>query len=548
MAGRSSKKSQDNFEKIKKEMSQKKRKAQTQKNPGIADEIVKNNDTIAGKELKEDAVEKVQQDEKENTADTRKIELVVFRVDEEEFALRLSNIKEIIRIPSLTKVPNAPQYITGLCSLRGDLLPVIDSRRLFGLPDKEFSESSRIIVADIHGKKVGLVSDRVSEVISTEEAAVKNPPASIRGTDGGVISGILILNDGKRVVMILNTEKIIKAGSLDEAVDQQHTSAENLSDLKTNEDDEEQIVIFDIGTEEYAFSIDHVKEIIRLPNVMKVPNAADYIEGVFSIRNQLLALISPGKLLGVDCKQPDEYSRVVIISNGSLSYGVVVDKVSHVLRVRKELFKESGQIANCSGSGFVKGIFSLNNGERLVMMLEPDKLICMESIKDILDVDHSKTVNADPLIAREADEMLEYVVFRLGEEEYGIEVKNVQEINRISEITRFPGAPDFIAGMVDLRGDIIPILNLRRLFAIGDPDSYSMSKFLVAELGKKRTGILIDSVSEVLRFSAAHMEDAPQAVKGNEQDRYIDKIAKLDDGKRIVLILGLSALLSFMQG
>jgi len=132
--------------------------------------------------------------------------------------------------------------------------------------------------------------------------------------------------------MILDAEKIIKVGNLDTAANQQRTSVENLTGSETKEDEEEHIVIFNIGMGEYAFNINYVKEIIRLPDVMKVPNTASYIEGVFSIRNQLLAVINLGRLLGMNCKQPDEYSRVVIINNGSFSYGVIVDKVSHVVR------------------------------------------------------------------------------------------------------------------------------------------------------------------------------------------------------------------------
>lgn len=578
MAGRSSKKNQDNFEKIKREMTVKKQKAQTQQSPGIAKADAENDDlmtvsskactvqardkhkeaaientdkdksdAVTIKELKGDIIEKVQQVEKVNTVDKKKTDLVVFRVGEEEFALRISNIKGIIRVPLMIKVPNAPQYITGLCSLRGDLLPVIDSRKLFDMPDQEFNESSRIIVAEIDGKKVGLLADKVSEVINIEEAAVKDPPASIKGTDGGAINGILILYKGKRVVMILDAEKIIRVGNLDEVANQQRTSVGNLTDSETKEDEEEQIVIFNIGIGEYAFSINCVKEIIRLPEVMKVPNAASYIEGVFSIRNQLMAVINLGRILGMNCKQPDEYSRVVIINNGNFSYGVIVDKVSHVVRVHKELFKESGQIGNCSGTAFVKGVFNLNNGKRLVMMLEPNKLVSLEDVKDVLDAEHKVTVNNESLYADEADNNHKHVVvFKLDEEEYGIEINNVEEINRIREIAHFPGAPAFIAGMADLRGDIIPILNLRKLFNLDDSDSYNESKFIVVEYGNKKIGILIDSVSEVLRFSTAYLEEAPRVFKGNDQDSCIDKIAKLNDGKRIILMLNLSTLLSFM--
>jgi purine-binding chemotaxis protein CheW len=249
----------------------------------------------------------------------------------------------------------------------------------------------------------------------------------------------------------------------------------------------------------------------------------------------------------MDCKQPDEFSRVVIINNGNFSFGVIVDKVSHVVGVKKELLKESSTIANSSRTDYVKGIFNLNNGKRLVMLLEPSKLISIEEAKGIEGTDHNKTVYEKSVSVDEEENNHEHiVVFKLDEEEYGIEISNVQEINRMSRITHFPGSPAFIAGMVDLRGDIIPILNLRTLFLFNDNEVSTTSKFLVVEFKNRRIGILIDSASEVLRFSKVYLEDAPEVFKGNDDGNYIDKIAKLNAGKRTVLILDLSTLLSFL--
>ena len=344
--------------------------------------------------------------------------------------------------------------------------------------------------------------------------------------------------------MLLEAEKLIKFATLDGVTNHIHTTADIVKGSERKEVEEEQIVIFNIGEGEYACNIDNVKEIIRLPEIMKVPDTAPYIEGVLSIRNQLMAVINLGKLLGMNFKQPDESSRVVIINNGSVSFGVIVDKVAHVIPVQKELFKENSQIANCS---YIKGIFNLNNGSRLIMMLDPHKLISIEETKSVMAVDHKRIAKDKSSDIGEADHNLEHiVVFKLGEEEYGIEINNVQEINRMCDITHFPGAPTFIVGMVNLRGDIIPLLNLRRLFAVPDADSYNESKFLVVEFGRKRIGILIDSASEVLRFSKDYIEKAPELFKADSQFSYIDKIAKLNDGKRIVLILNLSTLLSFM--
>ncbi|MCB2306208.1 chemotaxis protein CheW [Clostridium estertheticum] len=531
MAVKIVKKNSDNFEKMKREMTAKKQQAKMKQEQVNLQTDIENKDCLMQKQ--DQCIKTVM----ETIIDVKKIEVIVFKVDEEEFALRISYVKEIIRVPILQKIPNTPQYITGLCSLRGDLLPVIDSRKLFNMPHKEFDDCSRIIVTDIHDKRSGLICDKVSEVITVEESAIKEPPSSIKGIDGGVINSILILNNGKRVVMLLDAEKITKVYDLYDVAKEQHRSADNLEAKE-----EEQIIIFNIGLGEYGFNINYVKEIIRLPAIMKVPNTPSFIEGVFSIRNQIISVVNLGKLLGMDFKQPDENSRVVIINNGSFSFGVIVDKVSHVMVVANRLFKKSNEITN---SFYVKGIYNLNKGKRLIIMLEPLKLISYEEARGVAGIDLKENVNDKSLNVSDEDNNFEHIViFKLDEEEYGIKIRNVQEINRMSEITHIPGAPVFINGMVNLRGDIIPILNLRKLFTVHDSGSYSESKFLVVEFENMKIGIIIDSASEVLKFSKKYIEEASEVFDGNNS--YIDKIAKLNNGKRVVLILNLKTVLSFM--
>jgi len=579
MPGRSSKKSQNNFEKIKREISRKKKTAELQQIPGTstvementevkhpllvdspvqtenermpaamkkADDAKNDYDTKAEFEER-NMVEEVLQDEEKESAKDNKIEMVVFRVGEEEFAFILSNVKEIIRVPDMTKVPGAPVYIAGLCSLRGELLPVIDSRKWFGMPDKECNGSSRIIVTDIHGKRVGIISDKVSEVLSTEEIYIKEPPESIRGIDGGVINGILVLDNGKRIIMILDAEKIVKAGEFDSHANyQKGLSKMELAGSNTKVE-EEQIIVFALGNEEYAVNINDVKEIIRLPSIMKVPDTANYIEGVISIRNHLLAVINLGKLLNVNCKEPDEYSRVVIIDTGSFTYGVIVDRVSEVAHIQKDSFKKHFQIAISKGTEFIKGFVNLNNGKRLVMVLETNKIVNFKDLTDICDGGREEAVKDNSMKLNLNDYSIEHIViFKIANEEYGIRINHVQEINRMSELVRFPGAPAFIDGMVDLRGEVIPILNLRTLFAITDIHSLDSSKFLVIEYQKKKIGILIDSVSEVLRFSKEFLEETPEVISANDKNRYVDSIAKLGDGKRVIQILNLAAVLNFI--
>lgn len=539
MPGQSSKKSNNNFDKIKREMSRKKNKAES----AIVDcDGIKNDIKLQPMAEKQDMLESVAKNTEANMSKNKKIEMIVFRIGEVEYAFNLNIVKEIIRVPSMTKIPNAPQFISGLCCLRGELLPVVDSRILFGMPGEEYTGSSRIIVADIGRNKVGLIADKISEVISIDESAIKETPDSIKGFDSGVIDGVILIDDGKRMITVLNARKILELKDI-YGEDQTGEDLVNSKFSKATEVEEEQIVVFDIGSEEYAIDIQYAKEIIRMPNLMKIPNTASHIEGVFSIRNQIMAVINPARIFGMRCKEPDESTRVVIINNGSFSYGVIVDKVSHVIRVQKDLFKDSNYIAYCSDVDYIKGVYNLNNGKRMVMMLDPEKLICKGDLKGVIDLENSKEANDKLSNEEQTDLRLEHVVvFKLGKEEYGIEISSVQEINRLNSITHFPGAPAFVAGMLDLRGDIIPILNMGHLLSVNNSDSYDAPKFLVVEFEDKRIGILVDSVSELLRIPQDNIEEAPDVLRDN--DSFTDRIAKLNDGERIIMLLNLSSLFS----
>ena len=551
MAGKGSKKNNDHFEKMKREMNSKKLKASIQFIPEASIEDTNEKDLHEEKHLHEEKdlyKEKDLHEEKEHSISVKKIELVVFRVGEEEFAIRLLNVKEIIRIPSITKIINCPPVILGLCYLRGALLPVINSRKLFGMADQQWNENSRIIVTEIQQKMVGIVSDAVSEVLRVEEAMIKDPPSSIGKSENGIVNGMLILDHGERIVMILDSEKIIKVGEYEtNRTNRQPVLFEKeLLQSSIEQVKEEQIIIFHVGNVEYAININHVKEITKLTEIMKIPNSARYIEGLLSIRSQLLAVIHLGKLLNINYKEPDEYSRIVIIDDGNFSFGLIVDRVLAVTNYNKNLFVKQSQQISGSSANYLKGFVKLNNGKRLVLVLEPKNLIQIEDINHILEEDHTKIVDGRSVDLGKVDQSdLEHIViFKIDEQEYGIRIEHIKEINLVSDIVPFPGAPAFIRGMVNLRGEVIPLLNLKTMFH--KLCAKESSKYLVAEYENKRIGILIDSASEVSKFPKHYLEEVPDVFEENNYNQYIDKIAKLNNAKRIVLILNLRAVLNFM--
>ncbi len=142
---------------------------------------------------------------------------------------------------------------------------------------------------------------------------------------------------------------------------------------------------------------------------------------------------------------------------------------------------------------------------------------------------------------KQDDELLQLVTFSIGEEEFGVDILKVQEIIRTMEITKVPRAQDFVEGVINLRGKVIPIIDLRRRFGLVSKAHDKHTRIIVIEINNMIVGFVVDSVSEVLRIPAGTVEPPPPVVAGVESE-YISGVGKLQD--RLLILLDLDKLLS----
>ncbi|WP_027179864.1 chemotaxis protein CheW [Maridesulfovibrio bastinii] len=142
---------------------------------------------------------------------------------------------------------------------------------------------------------------------------------------------------------------------------------------------------------------------------------------------------------------------------------------------------------------------------------------------------------------RQDAELIQLVTFSIGDEEFGVDILKVQEIIRTMEITRVPRAPEFVEGVINLRGKVIPIIDLRRRFGLPTRDHDQHTRIIVIEISNMIVGFVVDSVSEVLRIPEGTVEPPPPVVSGLESE-YISGVGKLED--RLLILLDLDRLLS----
>jgi purine-binding chemotaxis protein CheW len=131
--------------------------------------------------------------------------------------------------------------------------------------------------------------------------------------------------------------------------------------------------------------------------------------------------------------------------------------------------------------------------------------------------------------------------FRIGTEEYGVDISQIQEIIRMMEITKLPRTPDFVEGVINLRGQLIPIIDLRTRFGMERAEVTKNSRIIVTDVGTKRVGIIVDSASEVLTIPMELIEQAPEMIAAAGTD-YIQGVGKIGD--RLIILLDLTMVVS----
>jgi len=137
------------------------------------------------------------------------------------------------------------------------------------------------------------------------------------------------------------------------------------------------------------------------------------------------------------------------------------------------------------------------------------------------------------------------VVFKLADEQFGVRINQVQEINRLSRITKVPRAPHYLEGVVNLRGDVIPVIDLRKRFKLESKEHSQFTRIIVSDVNKKKAGIIVDEVLEVLRVPGRCMEEAPDIVQDNGLKKYLEGIANLEN--RMVMMIDLENILKANQ-
>jgi purine-binding chemotaxis protein CheW len=143
--------------------------------------------------------------------------------------------------------------------------------------------------------------------------------------------------------------------------------------------------------------------------------------------------------------------------------------------------------------------------------------------------------------AKQNDPIMQWVTFRLGDEKYGINVMQVQEVLRVTEIAPVPGAPSYVLGIINLRGNVVTVIDTRDRFGLMPKEPDDISRIVIIETENHIIGILVDSVAEVVEMRASGIEAAPN-VGNDESSKYIQGVTSREN--ELLILVDLNKFLS----
>ncbi len=452
--------------------------------------------------------------------------VVTFTIRDEIFGLFSDDVKEIVYPPRIFTVPKAPFYVRGVGNLRGNIIPIVDLKSFLFGEISEIGENTKLVVASRGEKDVGLIVEDLKEVLDIDEKEFQVSASNMSSHLQGVFKG------KKSIIQFLNIETLFssdeKSGFSKEMAE--HKTKKTQDKLDSYET--EGIVIFKIGDEEFGISIDDVKEIIDAPKeITEAPGTSPFIIGLFSLRGKVLPLISLSELLSLP--KLEEFGRVIVVEvEGEI--GICVSQAKEVLRISKELIEPPPASFTLEEREFIKGIVKLDQGERFVIYLDPKKLIPTEVKVLHEDLNEKKEEEQINMV-----EMRKFVNFCTGSVMMAFPIEKVVEVVDYVEAVFVPKAPFFVEGVINLRGEVLPVVSLVRKLDI--KGSNQNQRIIVVTCQGSKIGFIVDVVKGIIRLDE-NLLFPPDGIPDFKEE-FLDAVARLDSGE-LVLILNPDTLLS----
>ncbi len=291
---------------------------------------------------------------------------------------------------------------------------------------------------------------------------------------------------------------------------------------------------FEIDDELFGVNLKNLNQIIESPELTKIPKSSNLLEGIIYHNNELLPIVNFQRWLNLSTDAKGERANILVLElqteEGSTQVGLMVDKVLEVVHFEEESIEKVPQVGDHE-TNYIRGIARYL--ERFIMLIDVDSLFTEKELSSIKESRDSKVDNTLEELTKEESLVNIYLTFSLGKEKLAVDANRVIEILDVPLITSIPGSDKLLAGVINIRGSILPVVDTRLKFNIDiTDDNKNATTVMVVDVNvngeEMSVGAIVDSVTDIIEIADDDINSAVSLDLPFEPT-YLKGVAKVKD-------------------
>lgn len=454
-----------------------------------------------------------------------------FWLDGTEFALDIDVFREAVKEPAaISVVPLSPPYMRGLFNLRGTIIPIVDLRRLLEIPEGP-TKDRRVAIVDDGNICIGLLVDRTGQVLTIKDEHRVDLAARSDQQKDVVVQGFLKLDGGNRIVQILDPREVLDL----KKVPRGETLWGNGSRLMQNRRRGRfNCLSFQFGHTTCAIDLRHVVEVRHAPDINESVLVHDCFIGITQHRGEIMPVADFRNFMGDEArlrssKDVKPLRKMLVVQTDGGMVGLLVYSVDSIITSFEDEILPFTKLAIPRGD-IVRGCI-VGKNEQIIMLLDYEALkavpILVETAQRCREVHQQADETRKAAKKKEMGARLTFIVFML-DRPLALDSRQVSEVIKYPpSLLRPPYTLNFVEGVLDLRGDMIPVIDPRRVYDLpGRPATEK--RIIVLRHEDRRYGLVVDAVEEITRTTADQIRANMSARQSNSEQSL-----GVDDGRCI---------------
>ena len=451
-----------------------------------------------------------------------------FHLGGDEFALPASCIREVVNYPAkMTVLPLSPAYLEGMFTLRGNVIPVVNLGRLFRPDAPAACATDKVAILDFQQVQIGIVFQDTGEIMRVQPAQ-RSTLHYAAGDTHAVIAGTILQDDGARLLQILDPHALIRIENVPQVLARQASNGKHNARLQA-QGERRQCVSFHAAGSAFAFNMAGIQEIISVPELHSSLLNSELCLGRMHFRGSQVAVIDFAALLRVPATDTAAAidQRVIVVRLDDATVGFLVDSVDSIIHYFADEVLPIPLLSKARTAMFAGCLSRENVGD--IIVLDHREILSQAEIVE-MQQGHARLYPAteEAAATRQAQRQV-YITFTV-ETPFAVEIRQVREIiDADGAITRPPGQPSFMRGMLNLRQQMISIVDLRQLYGMAPLADESTAKILIIERGQERYGFLVDAVNNIMTICDSQRFSAPQLIRTGSHDDLRSEMEEMID-------------------